>query len=298
VAGPLDAIGGILDRMEKWADELADRFTDRFVAAPARTQRLLSKAAREYVLHSPLPYGKGRVITAVRRLPAGAREFDVSIPEGVLRLRWDEVIGRKTLSRRLIEIGELDAARAYTRRGGCAIDVGANIGLFTVPLACAVGAHGTVIAVEPLTDNVAQLQANIERNQINNVRVISAAAAASDGTAPFNVAGDPAFGSLATLVHYRQLDTVIVPTRTLDSIWTDAGEPDVQFVKIDVEGAQLDVIAGADELLNKCSPVLLVEADPGADAASLSVALEQLDYWEGTPTTFEPQNHLFIRGRA
>ena len=112
-----------------------------------------------------------------------------------------------------------------------------------------------------------RLRSNLARNGIENVTVIAAAAGASDGEVELTLAADRAFSSIKPLVSYRGAGASrTVPMKRLDTIWTDAGEPAVAFAKIDVEGAELEVIAGSERLLERCRPALVVEvsAEHGA----------------------------------
>jgi len=258
-----------------------------------RAQRLVAGAARAYVVRFPIARGKGFVVrTVAPRLPVEDREFEAAVPGGgTVVLRWDEVVGRHVLRHRGFELPEVTAARARISPGDVVLDVGANVGLVTIPLALAAGATGRVIAVEPLHENIERLERNVEANGLSNVTVVEAAAGVEDGEIELNVAGDPAFASIDTITKHRATGTRIVTCRGLDSLWAEFGRPRVALVKVDVEGAELLVLDGAAELLRTCRPVLLVEADPGDAAAA--VAAHLADYAETTPAGFSPVNHLF-----
>src|SRR5919204_279974 len=80
-------------------------------------------------------------------------------------VRWYWVHSERQLGKRLVvlltgsfERAEIDVARTHAIAGTTAIDVGANVGIFAVPLALAVGPQGRVIAVEPSPENVEQLE--------------------------------------------------------------------------------------------------------------------------------------------
>ena len=255
---------------------------------------MIARLLREYVLRFPLARGKGFVLRHVTaRLPEHAREFETRIGPVTVSARWDEVAGRRILRTGHFESAELEAALAAVAPGDTVIDVGANIGLLTCPLAWAVGSEGTVVAVEPLADNVRRLRANLERNGLENTQVIEAAAAEEDGRRLLRVAGDPAFASLLPIVKHSTVDKVEVPVRSLDSIWSELGQPDVALVKIDVEGAELDVIEGAAQLLEQVHPALIVESDPGDRETRMRRRLDAIGYDEATPHGFAPNNYLY-----
>jgi FkbM family methyltransferase len=261
-------------------------------------QRLTAAVARRYVIGFPVARGKGVVLRKVApKLPVEDREFEAAVPGGgVVVLRWDEVVGRHVLRHGTFEQPEVEAACACLQPGDVAVDVGANVGLLTVPLALAVGPAGRVLAVEPLPANVERLEDNVRRNQLGNVTVVSAAAGAKDGQVQLQVAADPAFSSVTVVTKYRVAGAMQVPCRRLDSLWKELGRPRIALLKIDVEGGELSVLDGARELLQSSRPVLLVEADPGAAADALAARLAEAGYVRATPAGFGRENHLFRPG--
>jgi FkbM family methyltransferase len=240
----------------------------------------------------PLARGKGVVLRRlVRFLPIELREFEAQVPGGGrVTVRWDEVVGRKLLREGSFERVEIDTMVANLTAEGTAVDVGANVGLVTIPLALTAG---RVIAVEPLAQNVERLRENVRRNALTNVVVVEAAAGAGDGSSILHSAADPAFGSLREVVKYRASADIEVRLRSLDSLWRELDRPVVELVKIDVEGAELDVLEGGRVLLETCGPVVLVEASRGVAADAVHELLSGLGYVEATPAGFSDENHLF-----
>ncbi len=154
---------------------------------------------------------------------------------------------------------------AFCEPGNVVIDVGANIGI-TAVLAGAMVKGGRVIAVEPVTETFSFLVRNVRASGLSNVECIRAAAAASDAgelalvTRPSaNVA---AFvGSTDTMERYAGYSEVIAPAMTLDAIVAEHGVESVDFVKIDVEGYELEVLKGAEDLLRRFEPVVFLEVN-------------------------------------
>jgi FkbM family methyltransferase len=254
--------------------------------------RALAWLLRAYVMHFPLASGKGFVLQhVVRLLPVELREVEVDVPPGGrVRARWDEVIGRKLLRDGSFERAEIVAMLGTVTAGSTVIDVGANVGLVTIPLALATA---RVIAVEPLPQNIEQLRGNVRRNGLTNVDVVEAAAGAVDGSAVLHSAADPAFGSLHEVVKHRATGDLEVTLRSLDSLWNELGRPVVNLVKIDVEGAELEVLEGGRELIATCSPAVLVEV--GDSATAVHELLASLGYAETTPPGLSSENHLYRR---
>ena len=165
---------------------------------------------------------------------AGAR---VEIP-GTLPLRVSVVAGNLRMHR-LID-------NAVTP-GATVVDVGANIGYNTIYAARRVGPGGRVIAIEPAVDNLAVLRRNIAANHLRNVVVKSVAAGRRHETRDLFLRGDiSAVNSLFPESYYAAVTSV---ARVTVAPVDDLVDGHVSLVKIDVEGAELDVLAGMPRLL-------------------------------------------------
>ena len=139
--------------------------------------------------------------------------------------------------------------------GGVVVDVGANIGLHTLHFARAVGPTGRVLAVEPAEDNLAFLRWNVTANHLTNVEILGCAAGSSERRRPLHL---QAKGTLHGF--YPRKDcvapTVEVDERPLDRLLA----PPVDFVKIDTEGAEVEVLRGMEQTVRRSPSVrLLVE---------------------------------------
>ena len=141
-------------------------------------------------------------------------------------------------------------------RNATVIDVGANIGLSTILLA---RMTERVIAFEPSPPNVAFLRRNLERNGLTNVDVRAVAASSEPGTLRFHVAQFGAGSHVVAVGHVSGgiVSTVDVPAVTLDEV----DLPIVAFIKIDAEGHEPDVLAGARRLLAKDRPLIYTEVN-------------------------------------
>jgi FkbM family methyltransferase len=214
---------------------------------------------------------------------------------GEIMLQYREVIGLSTLLNGGFEIVELQCLRTYAKPGTTVIDVGANVGIFTISLAEAVGSSGRVMAFEPLPANVKRLQANVDLNKLGNVNIYVLALGDSEGEITLHLSDDPAFPSTTEVVQNRGTDEVLaVPVARLDRIWKEAGFPAVAAVKIDVEGGELAVLKGSEELLATCRPVLLMEANAPPHLERLTDWLSRHGYVHTQPGEFARWNHLFI----
>lgn len=144
----------------------------------------------------------------------------------------------------------------HVARNSIAIDVGANIGLSTILLA---RLAERVIAFEPSPPNAAFLHRNLVLNGIGNVEVIEAAASSEAGTLRFHVAQFGAGSHVVASGHIAgtSISAVSVPAVTLDQ----ADLPPIGFIKIDAEGHEPDVLAGARRLLARDRPLIYTEVN-------------------------------------
>jgi len=141
--------------------------------------------------------------------------------------------------------------------GGVFIDVGANIGTFTIPAAKHVGPSGKVVAIEASPNVFSVLQKNVALNNMSNVQLVCAAAGANNDEARFYPAPSDHFGMGSRAPQFNATP-ISVPCVTPDSLVRKFGLPSVDLVKIDVEGFELDVLKGAIELLGRERPPLVI----------------------------------------
>lgn len=158
-----------------------------------------------------------------------------------------------------IDIAAVLYAALYS--GRCILDVGANVGL-TQP---AWARLAPVVAPEPAPGTYARLegQRGRQRPRRPHPRTLRTAAGHAVGEVEFFVAADSAFSSLKDTGRKRIRERVRVPCTTLDALAAELPLP-VGLLKIDVEGLERAVIAGAAQLLRRDRPVLLVEIYGGA----------------------------------
>lgn len=168
---------------------------------------------------------------------------------------------------------EIDLYQAALRPGDVAVDVGANVGVFSIAMGLAVGPAGRVMAFEPQPPVAAILARNIQTHGLRQVEVSRAIVSDADGEGEFlEMRTLPAgrqmnFGGVS--VQSRTYDAygglVSTPVRCIDGLKLERCD----FIKIDVEGAEALVVAGAANTLTSCRPVLSVECDRPDVAAPL-----------------------------
>lgn len=179
------------------------------------------------------------------------------------------------------------ALRRLVRPGMAVYDVGANVGFLSLIAARLVGPTGRVVCFEPLPQNVAQIEHNVRLNGFDHVAVRSEALAATDEEAEFSVSAVSTWGKLRKIGTVQdEIKTILVPVRRLDTVIAEQALPDPHLIKIDVEGAEADVLRGAEQTLRRARPILLIELH-GTNAA-VADALDLLGYEArvlGEPTT-------------
>jgi FkbM family methyltransferase len=155
--------------------------------------------------------------------------------------------------------------------GGVFIDVGANVGGYSVR-ACKLGAE--VVSLEPDTETFSLLQRNIASNKCEKIHVLNVAAGAMEGKMPLYAPDETGYtysltrkGSVREYVTVKPLDELVSPL---------VGDSDVQLTKIDVEGAELEVVDGAVEILSRTG-YLMIELWPHNEKQLLE-SLKKLNF--------------------
>lgn len=161
------------------------------------------------------------------------------------------------------ETVEVEFMRQSLNPGNIFFDVGANAGIFTIIAAKKVGLNGHVYAFEPGKRELELLKHNIAINNLTNVTVIETAITNKKGVTNFAISRDGAMNSLAQTDHPKQQieSWQTIEITTLDNVLEELNISQVDFLKIDVEGAEGLVIEGAKKLLlSENSPTILFEA--------------------------------------
>lgn len=168
---------------------------------------------------------------------------------------------------------DLELVVSRLRPGDTFVDGGANVGLFTLAAAHAVGPSGKVISFEPAPSTADALEANIALNRLRQVTVSRAALAGSQGATTF-VAFEGAkhgFSSFAP-ADLRGGRALPVATTTLDA---SVDRENLRLVKLDLEGAEAVALEGALDTLEHARPEFLIEVEDehlrrqGSTAAAL-----------------------------
>lgn len=141
--------------------------------------------------------------------------------------------------------------------GSTVIDVGANIGILTVPFAHHVGPKGVVLAIEPAPANIVSLRNRVAAANLSD-RVQTFAGVASNKVGRESLVLKP----LEPWDHHIGPNGISVEATTLDALVNDIQPPRVSYVKIDVQGAELLVLEGMQRILRESRPAICVEIHP------------------------------------
>jgi FkbM family methyltransferase len=204
---------------------------------------------------------------------------------------WLEVhprTGAELLSGNL-ERSSQEIVAGYLRPGMAFYDLGANIGGFSLVAARAIGPGGRVFSFEPDPGLVARLRRNAERNQLSNIEVFSVGVWSSSKTLEFHSAGtsSPGRGTGSFLGNNQEGEQFQVRCISLDEFVL--GAPPPQGIKCDVEGAEAEVLRGAEKTLQEYHPWILCELH---SLENLSVVREFLARLGYTCKEMD-ENHIF-----
>lgn len=175
------------------------------------------------------------------------------------------------------ELGERRLLERVLKRGDVFVDVGANIGLFTVIAGKCVGPEGKVLAVEPSLPTCKILQGQIALNKLQNVEICQVGVSKESGELELyqgTNSNDP-FNSFGTPIWEGEFKPTKVPVKTFDSLVEERlqGRP-IRLVKIDTEGWECQVLAGGgvafarpdapDLIIEFCEKALLASESSSA----------------------------------
>jgi FkbM family methyltransferase len=181
----------------------------------------------------------------------------------------DEDVSRAVYVSGVYEPCTASVLRRVLHDGATFVDVGANVGLLSMLASRWIGPRGTVIAFEPSQRECSRLRHHLDRNSLGNVRVLKAAAGRKRGTAVLRVA-DARHTGLNTLQEQfvypevKEAYSEEVPVLAIDDAVREHNLEKVHVIKIDVEGGEHHVVAGARQTIARDRPTMLIEMSGAA----------------------------------
>ncbi len=161
--------------------------------------------------------------------------------------------------------------------GDVFVDVGANIGYYSVLAARLVGETGSVVAIEASPTNFARLQQNLRANRIRNVRAVNLAVAAEAGTVTVYSGPPQNSGAASTLPEWRNgRPEATVSALPLDAILTDNERSRTALIKIDVEGAEMPILRQMAATMALYPERVAIIAECNAKRAGVSSVFDEL----------------------
>lgn len=138
----------------------------------------------------------------------------------------------------------------HIKPGNVILDVGANVGYYSLLAAVLTGEKGIVYSFEPDAENIIYLNKHLVLNKIKNVKVIDCAVSGKNGVASFS--GKRSKGKI------DEQGSTIVKTITLDSFCKIEQISSIDVIKMDIEGAEYDALLGAKYILTVFKPMLFL----------------------------------------
>jgi FkbM family methyltransferase len=205
---------------------------------------------------------------------------------GFLGYRQKEAVRHYFLSRQIargqpIKEKEIELIRRLVAAGDRAADIGANVGQFTRELAVLAGSDGHVYSFEPVGNNFRILTTMISLAKLRNVTPLHMAVGSEGGTRTMVIPTTDSFAGYY-LAHFDDNGSEAgrretVPTATLDELLSSETISALDFIKCDVEGAELDVLRGAATLIRNTKPGFMIEVSR-ATSADCFAFLHDLGY--------------------
>lgn len=174
----------------------------------------------------------------------------VEIEEGIIVLNPEDPVVSGSLVFSVYEKFETELFRQHVKPGMVVVDVGANIGYYSLIAARRVGDAGRVFAFEPDSNNFAFLQQMVARNRFANVISHNIALGDCDGSIDLYLSDDNKGDHRIYPVSLENRSKITIPMNTLDAVLKSDGSLRVDFLKMDVQGAEGLVLGGMPSVLS------------------------------------------------
>jgi FkbM family methyltransferase len=163
---------------------------------------------------------------------------------------------------------EINFVRHFVRQGMRAIDIGANFGLYALNIAKIIGDSGKLWAFEPAESTASCLNSSISENNFNNIVLIQAGLSDRCEEARLFISSNSELNSLSQAATGSD-QFEIIDLLTLDSCREKYGWDHIDFIKMDAEGEELNILKGGEAFLSATSPLIMFELMHGQEAVSL-----------------------------
>ena len=217
-----------------------------------------------------------------RLASAGLRQRDVTMRNGVAKgLKFNTGESCPELALGTYEVPIQNIFTQHLKPGDVFYDIGANVGFFSIIAAKLVGDKGKVYAFEPGEKNANSIRHNARLNNFNHIEVIEKAVSHTSGEGQLLLAKYSGGHALATADAPPDLaGEVTVDLVSIDDLIAQNKIAPPNFVKIDVEGAELDVLKGMTETIKTARPAIIYEVDDGDRTAYERKYQELADFFK------------------
>lgn len=248
--------------------------------------RRLRRSASAAALARPLIEGELEVVGGMAR---GLRLAGAGLPL--------EHLQAHPFLRGTLEVTVQEALRRHLGPGGVLYDIGANLGFFSVLGTRLAGATGRVFAFEPVPSNAAAIRRHVDLNRLQNVSVLELAVGARSGRGMLSVPEDAGWAHLESYAPDREVPSKVeVEVASVDELLEGGRIAPPTVVKIDTEGAELEVLRGMTATIGRHAPAIVCEmhgrnVDFVALAEELGYAVSNLD---GTTAPAEADENVHV----
>lgn len=258
--------------------------------------RFWRAVVRSYVRWFPLQKGKWRVMEALSPLYAASEPQIGRLPGGAaILLDLGEHVQRWIYFFGVYEQDTVDWFRSNLRPGMVVLDIGANVGQYTLIAARGVGSNGRVHAFEPNPISYRTLTSNIEINSFRNVSTHALAVSDSAGEVTLYVPDNDNMGEASLQMSQTGQRNTTVMSVTIDD-WAQNADlgatPRIDIIKIDVQGLESAVLRGARKVMIRFRPIIICEfeerwlRDSGTSSVELKRMLRELSYSANRITSY------------
>lgn len=173
----------------------------------------------------------------------------------------NSIIFHRAVTEGIYEKDNVKIINSLIKENTTVFDIGANIGLIAIPILSRFE-NINVVSVEPSPNSFPFLTKTHQNSSLKDRwTLINKAASNEKGTINFQLAkpNNAAYESILNTSRVNFVDSVEVECTTIDDIWENRGKPEVSFIKIDIEGADLLALRGGINCIANCKPKILIE---------------------------------------
>jgi FkbM family methyltransferase len=240
----------------------------------------LNRSVRFYLMHFPITEGKRQLLRLTKDM------ISPEEPLVIFKTKYDfflKINLNNPEHQQMYFYGEHDERyeikhlRKIIKEGDICWDIGANIGFYTCLFASLVGEKGMVVSFEPSSKCMEFLKDNVSMNRFENVVMIKKAIGDSkEDKKLFYNSKDLAEGTASLKHSDKKREFEIVEVEAIDNLFAALPGPD--FIKIDVEGYQMELFQGAKKFFRNHTPIVMIEVEHDSNAREISNYIRNLGY--------------------